>query len=100
MAVLALPLSFTNSFWSQDYRHGLEVLFSKLEQGIAENNEIIAFVRVRSSSHYARGPWLTFLSLTGPRAGRETAGRRPHKPCADRCSWCGVLVPLLIAVLK
>lgn len=32
MAVLSLPLSFTNSFWTQDYRKGLEILFSKLEQ--------------------------------------------------------------------
>lgn len=32
MAVLSLPLSFTNSFWSQDYRKGLEVLYKKLEQ--------------------------------------------------------------------
>lgn len=32
MAVLSLPLSFTNSFWSQDYRKGLEVLYHKLEQ--------------------------------------------------------------------
>lgn len=32
MAVLSLPLSFNNSFWTQDYRKGLEVLYSKLEQ--------------------------------------------------------------------
>lgn len=32
MAVLSLPLTFTNSFWSQDYRGGLQVLFDKLEQ--------------------------------------------------------------------
>lgn len=32
MAVLSLPLSFTNSFWSQGYRKGLEVLYEKLEQ--------------------------------------------------------------------
>jgi hypothetical protein len=32
MAVLSLPLVFTNSFWTQDYRTGLEVLYSKLEQ--------------------------------------------------------------------
>jgi hypothetical protein len=32
MAVLSLPLSFTNSFWSQDYRRGLDVLYNKLEQ--------------------------------------------------------------------
>jgi hypothetical protein len=32
MAVISLPLSFTNSFWTQDYRRGLEVLYAKLEQ--------------------------------------------------------------------
>lgn len=32
MAVLSLPLTFSNSFWTQDYRGGLEVLFKKLEQ--------------------------------------------------------------------
>ncbi|KAK0202951.1 hypothetical protein DFS33DRAFT_1343865 [Desarmillaria ectypa] len=47
MAVLSLPLSFNNSFWSQDYRKGLEVLFQKLDQGVAENEEIIAFIRSR-----------------------------------------------------
>lgn len=65
MAVLSLPLSFNNSFWTQDYRKGLEVLFAKLEQvccyvaccievqgvnshpkGIVENEEVIGFVRV------------------------------------------------------
>ncbi|KAJ7281780.1 hypothetical protein C8J57DRAFT_82609 [Mycena rebaudengoi] len=65
MAVLALPLSFTNSFWSQDYRHGLEVLFSKLEQGIAENNEIIAFVRARALAERQLADALTNPALTG-----------------------------------
>jgi len=32
MAVLSLPLSFNNSFWTQDYRRGLDVLYRKLEQ--------------------------------------------------------------------
>ena len=32
MAVISLPLSFNNSFWTQDYRTGLEVIFRKLEQ--------------------------------------------------------------------
>ncbi|KAF8141613.1 hypothetical protein EV363DRAFT_1392059 [Boletus edulis] len=49
MAVLSLPLTFTNSFWTQDYRKGLEVLFSKLEQGVAENDEIVAFIWARSN---------------------------------------------------
>ncbi|EGN96599.1 hypothetical protein SERLA73DRAFT_170049 [Serpula lacrymans var. lacrymans S7.3] len=49
MAVLSLPLTFTNSFWTQDYRKGLEVLYSKLEQGVAENDEIVAFIRARAT---------------------------------------------------
>ncbi|KIM44972.1 hypothetical protein M413DRAFT_17839 [Hebeloma cylindrosporum] len=70
MAVLSLPLTFTNSFWSQDYRRGLEVLYGKLEQGIAENDEIVAFVRARAfaESHIASSlgnPALTGKPGTG-----------------------------------
>jgi hypothetical protein len=70
MAVLSLPLYFSNSFWTQDYRKGLEVLYTKLEQvrvpahvslfhsthlvdvqqGTSENDEIIAFIRVRCTT--------------------------------------------------
>ncbi|KAL9713703.1 Rho-GTPase-activating protein 8 [Leucoagaricus gongylophorus] len=50
MAILSLPLSFNNSFWTQDYRRGLEVLYRKLEQGVAENQEIIDFIRARSAA--------------------------------------------------
>jgi hypothetical protein len=35
MAVLSLPLSFSNSFWTQDYRKGLEVIYDKLDQVLA-----------------------------------------------------------------
>ncbi|KAF4610740.1 hypothetical protein D9613_006830 [Agrocybe pediades] len=50
MAVLSLPLTFSNSFWSQDYRRGLEVLYGKLEQGASENDEIFAFIRARATA--------------------------------------------------
>ena len=30
--MLSLPLTFGNSFWSQDYQKGLQVLYAKLEQ--------------------------------------------------------------------
>ena len=49
MAVLSLPLTFSNSFWTQDYRKGLEVLYGQLEQSIAENSEIASFIRVSDS---------------------------------------------------
>ncbi|QRV88863.1 Rho-GTPase-activating protein [Ceratobasidium sp. AG-Ba] len=44
---VSLPLTFQNSFWTSDYRTGLNVLFSKLEQGIVENAEIVSFIRAR-----------------------------------------------------
>ncbi|KAF8074890.1 hypothetical protein FPV67DRAFT_1475342 [Lyophyllum atratum] len=66
MAVLSLPLSFTNSFWSQDYRRGLEVLFNKLEQGVAENAEIVAFIRARAVAEGHLAISLTNPGLTGP----------------------------------
>ncbi|KAL4063091.1 hypothetical protein J3A83DRAFT_4297301 [Scleroderma citrinum] len=55
MAVVSLPLTFTNSFWSQDYRKGLETLYGKLEQGVAENGEIVAFItaRVNAENQFA-----------------------------------------------
>ncbi|KAL4243387.1 hypothetical protein ABKN59_011332 [Abortiporus biennis] len=55
MAVISLPLTFQNSFWSQDYRKGLEVLYKQLEQGIAENEEIVAFIRARAAAEAAIG---------------------------------------------
>ncbi|KAF5383527.1 hypothetical protein D9615_003598 [Tricholomella constricta] len=66
MAVLSLPLSFTNSFWSQDYRRGLEVLFKKLEQGVSENAEIITFIRARALAEGHLAISLTNPGLTGP----------------------------------
>ncbi|KAH8093805.1 hypothetical protein BXZ70DRAFT_949249 [Cristinia sonorae] len=64
MAVVSLPLQFSNSFWSQDYRRGLEVLYSKLEQGVAENAEIVAFIRTRAAAEAA-----VAAALTAPTPG-------------------------------
>ncbi|KAF8909412.1 hypothetical protein CPB84DRAFT_1743969 [Gymnopilus junonius] len=65
MAVLSLPLTFSNSFWSQDYRSGLQVLFAQLEQGVAENDEIVAFVRARASAETTLANALVYPSHTG-----------------------------------
>lgn len=47
--------SFVDSFWSSDYASGLNVLFDKLEQGVAENAQILDFVsrRISLESAYA-----------------------------------------------
>ncbi|KAJ3508730.1 hypothetical protein NLJ89_g5595 [Agrocybe chaxingu] len=68
MAVLSLPLTFTNSFWSQDYRRGLQVLYGKLEQGVAENDEIVTFIRARAVAESYLASSLINPGLTG-RAG-------------------------------
>ncbi|TCD61771.1 hypothetical protein EIP91_007949 [Steccherinum ochraceum] len=65
MAVISLPLQFQNSFWSQDYRKGLEVLYSKLEQGVAENAEIVAFIRTRAAAEAAIAAALTMKTPGG-----------------------------------
>ncbi|KDQ61776.1 hypothetical protein JAAARDRAFT_123616 [Jaapia argillacea MUCL 33604] len=65
MAVLSLPLTFTNSFWSQDYRKGLEVLYGKLEHGVTENDEIVAFIRARADAEDAIAASLMSPSATG-----------------------------------
>ncbi|KAI0305821.1 hypothetical protein B0F90DRAFT_1693763 [Multifurca ochricompacta] len=64
MAVLSLPLSFTNSFWTQDYRRGLEVLYSKLEQVVP--------------LHTCSGPIMLTQTILSGRIGEQCALPRPH----------------------
>ncbi|WVQ75205.1 hypothetical protein IAR50_004816 [Cryptococcus sp. DSM 104548] len=52
MAPITLPPSFYNSFWSTDYRHGLQKLFDNLEQGCLENDDITAFVESQVRAHH------------------------------------------------
>ncbi|TFY73579.1 hypothetical protein EWM64_g10433 [Hericium alpestre] len=66
MAVLSLPLSFSNSFWTQDYRRGLEVLYQKLEQGVAENDQVIAFIKARAVAEASLAAALATPLPAGP----------------------------------
>jgi hypothetical protein len=68
MAPVTLPPSFFNSFWSPDYRSGLEVLFKQLDQvgaggrneghdaatdpaqGCKANDEVAEFIEVGDTS--------------------------------------------------
>ena len=52
MAVVTLPLTFQNSFWSQDYRSGLEVLFTQLEKVCAPVQSALA-----DAQHCNNGPF-------------------------------------------
>lgn len=46
---------FVDSFWSADYAGGLGVLFTKLQQGVTENSQVltIASMRVEAEEAYA-----------------------------------------------
>lgn len=53
-AVTSRPTqSFASSFWTQGYLPGLTVLFNKLDQGVAENKQVIELVASRISHESA-----------------------------------------------
>lgn len=41
---------FADSFWSGDYASGLGVLFGKLQQGVAENQQILTIAKMRADA--------------------------------------------------
>lgn len=41
---------FVDSFWSSDYAGGLGVLFTKLQQGVAENQQILTIATMRAEA--------------------------------------------------
>ncbi|KAK4046385.1 Rho-GTPase-activating protein 8 [Microbotryomycetes sp. JL201] len=49
-ATVTLPLSFSNSFWSHDYRTGVQRLYSSLDSGIVASQEVIDHVRRRAAA--------------------------------------------------
>lgn len=42
--------SFVDSFWSSDYAGGLGVLFTKLQQGVIENQQILSIATMRAEA--------------------------------------------------
>ncbi|KIJ55243.1 hypothetical protein M422DRAFT_23852 [Sphaerobolus stellatus SS14] len=64
MPALTLPPTFSNSFWSQEYRRGLETLYDKLDQGVAENLEVFNFIKARALAENDIGNALTANSPT------------------------------------
>ncbi|BGP12304.1 hypothetical protein JCM10213_006628 [Rhodosporidiobolus nylandii] len=45
---VTLPLTFSNSFWSTDYRQGITSLFQALDRGIVESDELVSHVQERA----------------------------------------------------
>ncbi|GFZ50185.1 hypothetical protein JCM24511_07940 [Saitozyma sp. JCM 24511] len=64
MAPVTLPPSFFNSFWTPDYRSGLEVLFKQLDQGCKENDEVAEFIESQVQGHHALAATLLLPPLS------------------------------------
>ncbi|KAI1005907.1 Rho-GTPase-activating protein 8 [Podosphaera aphanis] len=47
--------AFEDSFWSADYAGGLGVLFGKLQQGVAENHQMLTIARLRAEAEELYG---------------------------------------------
>ncbi|KKF95003.1 Rho-GTPase-activating protein 8 [Ceratocystis platani] len=56
--------SFADSFWSADYASGLRVLFTKLEQGTAENRQILTIARMRAEAEELYSAKLGDIAVT------------------------------------
>jgi len=54
MAVVSPPLTFNNSFWTQDYCTGLDVIFKKLEQARLFCARETVFFWLTAPSHVRR----------------------------------------------
>lgn len=50
---MAPPPTFTSSFWSPDYAGGLNILFTKLNQGVQENTQILTIASMRADAETA-----------------------------------------------
>ncbi|KIH88538.1 hypothetical protein SPBR_06555 [Sporothrix brasiliensis 5110] len=55
---------FADSFWSSDYAAGLGILFSKLQQGVIENRQLLIVSRMRAEAEELYGQKLGDIPLT------------------------------------
>ncbi|KAJ8126301.1 hypothetical protein O1611_g7338 [Lasiodiplodia mahajangana] len=55
---------FTDSFWTPDYAAGLGVLFTKLQQGVQENRQILTIARMRAEAEELYGQRLGDIAPT------------------------------------
>ncbi|KAK2858470.1 hypothetical protein FQN49_004697, partial [Arthroderma sp. PD_2] len=62
---------FADSFWSPDYASGVHTLFTKLHQGIVENQQILTMAQMRAE---AERVYAAQLGAIAPAIDRKTGG--------------------------
>lgn len=64
-------VGFADSFWSADYAGGLGILFGKLQQGVAENEQVLTIARMRAEAEDFYGMKLADI---GPATDKISGG--------------------------
>ncbi|KAI0914120.1 hypothetical protein F4824DRAFT_466132 [Ustulina deusta] len=78
---------FADSFWTPDYAAGLGVLFSKLQQGVHENRQILTIARMRAEAEELYGQRLGDIA---PAADKVAGGFSRDDGASVRKAYDGV----------
>ncbi|KAH8804556.1 rho-GTPase-activating protein-like protein [Xylogone sp. PMI_703] len=78
---------FADSFWTGDYAAGLGVLFSKLQQGVAENEQMLTIARMRAEAEDLYGMRLGDI---GPTTDKIPGGFSRDDGASVRKAYDGV----------
>ncbi|KAI1663010.1 hypothetical protein F4813DRAFT_342641 [Daldinia decipiens] len=78
---------FADSFWSSDYAAGLGVLFTKLQQGVQENKQVLTIARMRAEAEEVYGQRLGEIA---PAADKITGGFSRDDGASVRKAYDGV----------
>ena len=78
---------FADSFWSGDYAGGLGILFGKLQQGIIENQQVLAIAKMRADAEEIYGQRLGGIA---PTTDRMTGGFARDDGASLRKAYEGV----------
>jgi hypothetical protein len=62
---------FADSFWTPDYASGLGVLYTKLQQGVSENRQLLTVASLRAD---AEGAYSARLGDIAPSVDRISTG--------------------------
>lgn len=85
---------FVDSFWSSDYAGGLGVLFTKLQQGVIENQQILTIANLRAEAEEMYSERLGDIAPTIDRISGGFArddGASTRKVCTTQLAVATVL---------
>ena len=85
---------FADSFWSGDYAGGLGVLFGKLQQGVVENQQVLAIARMRAD---AEEQYSKNLGVVAPTVDRMNGGFAKDDGASLRKAYEGVRAEMIEA---